>query len=74
MDNGVGEDEIHGRNVTRRIRTVMVITNCEKKERELIETDGNIRNKTELIGDDVLVNICYFFQMLEKKRMINYLK
>jgi hypothetical protein len=42
FDDGVGEDEIQGKNATRKIKTVMIITNCEKKERVLIEIDGKI--------------------------------
>jgi hypothetical protein len=59
VDFGVGEDEIHGTKATRRIKTVMVITNCDIKEYELIEIDGNIRNKIELIDDglfDIMVS------------------
>jgi hypothetical protein len=61
IDDGVGEDEIHGKNATRRTKIVMVITNCEKKERELVETDGNIRNKIELIDDDALFDIFWIY-------------
>jgi len=61
IDDGVGEGEIHGKNATRRTKIVMVITNCEKKERELVETDGNIRNKIELIDDDALFDIFWIY-------------
>jgi hypothetical protein len=57
VDFGVGEDEIHGTKATSRTKTMMVITNCDNKDRELIEIDGeNKRNKVELI-DEVLFDI-----------------
>jgi hypothetical protein len=34
VDFGVGEDEIHGTKVTSRTKTMMVITNCDNKDRE----------------------------------------
>jgi len=59
FDDGVGEDEIQGKNATRRIKTVMIITNCEKKERELIEIDGKISNKILLIDDALFDIFCF---------------
>jgi len=57
VDFGVGEDEIHGTKATSRTKTMMVITNRDNKDRELIEIDGeNKRNKIELI-DEVLFDI-----------------
>jgi len=61
IDDGVGEDEIHGKNATRRKQIMIVMTNCEKKECELVETVGNIRNKIELIDDDALFDIFWIY-------------
>jgi hypothetical protein len=51
-DGGVGDDETHGKYPMRRTRTVVVINNCEKKERDPVVIDGVIRYKSELIDDE----------------------
>ncbi len=65
VDDGVGEEETYGKNVTTRTKNVLIITNFEKKERESVEKDGNIWYKTELIDDepwnDVLLDMIRFF-------------
>jgi len=49
----------------------MVITNCEKKERDLIETDGNILYITELIDDEALFDIFWIYIIEYKDRQLS---